>query len=107
MSECPDAHRWRDAAVVACVATSFSGLGWAYLAVWALVRLNGLDADYYDAGNRFAYFLIWVVLSFLCPVAAFIGFWRPRSRGRSILRSVASGQAAALLTALPAFLLLS
>ncbi len=106
MSEFPVPRRRSGAALLAGVVTVLSGLGWASIAVWGAVRLDGLENGYYDAGNRFAFLGFWLLLSVCCPIAAGAAFWVARSRGRSILRSAAAGQAGAALTAVPVFLML-
>ncbi len=83
-----------------------SALGWAYVAVWGAIQLDGLDADYYDAGNRFAFTVFWLLLSLFCPSIAGGTHLVARSLGKSIWRSFVLGQLGAGLIAIPVFLLL-
>jgi hypothetical protein len=90
-------------AVVACIA---SGLVWAVAAVAGGAALDPYPTDYYDAGNRFAFFVLLVMLNVACPVACLLGYGFTRIAGWPKLRSLAAAQLAPAALAVPAFFLL-
>jgi hypothetical protein len=94
-------------AVVAVVACAASGLVWAVAAVAGGAAVDPYPADYYDAGNRFAFFVLLVMLIVACPAACLLGYGFTRIAGWPMLRSLAVAQLAPAALAVPAFFLLS
>jgi hypothetical protein len=94
-------------AVVAVVACTASGLVWAVAAVAGGAAVDPYPADYYDAGNRFAFFVLLVMLIVACPAACLLGYGFTRIAGWPMLRSLAVAQLAPAALAVPAFFLLS
>jgi hypothetical protein len=66
------------AAVVACIA---SGFVWAFAAVVGGAALDQVPTNYYDAGNRFAFFVALMMLSVVCPLACLVAYGFARLMG--------------------------
>lgn len=84
------------ASLMACVA---SGLVLAVAAVVGGAALDGYPPEYYDAGNRFAFAVGFLLLSLVCPTTCLVGYALGRWMGWPRLLSVVTGQLAAAVPA--------
>lgn len=93
--------------LVLLVVLLVSGVAWAFAAVLGGAVLDGVPADQYEPGNRFAFAVALLFLGVACPGLSVTGVFLTRHRKRSVLRSLAVAQAACAVVAVPTFLMLA
>lgn len=88
------------------VGVILSGVAWATAAVVGRAVADGYRPEFYDLGNWFAFFGLFVILIWPCPFASAIGYELARGANWSTWRSLAAAQLGAAIWAAPMFLLL-
>jgi hypothetical protein len=94
---------WRFVAALAIC--TLSGVAWALASVAGAAAADGQPPEYYDAGNRFAFYVALMFLIVVCPVASLVAYGLARCAQWSIWRSLGVVQLGAAVFAVPVFAL--
>jgi hypothetical protein len=89
--------------VAALAICTLSGVAWAVASVAGGAAADGQPPEYYDAGNRFAFYVDLMFLIVICPVASLVAYGLARCAHWSIWRSLGMAQLGAAVFAAPAF----